>query len=106
MTGGAPPPGPDDTVAVVIVTFNRSELVGRTLDGLAALTRKPDAVYVVDNASSDGTDEVLRARASRGDLPLHVVVSAENLGGAGGFPPAHAGTPGSGSAEEGYATYG
>ena len=38
--------------------------------------------YVVDNASSDHTREVLRTRS---DLPLHVTHSEENLGGAGGF---------------------
>ena len=71
-----------ETVAVVIVTFNRAELLSRCLDGLAALERRPDAVYVVDNASSDHTGEVLAART---DLPLHPIRSEENLGGAGGF---------------------
>ncbi len=52
------------------------------LDGLARQTRRPDAVFVIDNASSDHTGDVLRAR---GDLPLHVTSSPDNLGGAGGF---------------------
>jgi GT2 family glycosyltransferase len=73
-----------ETVAVVVVTHNRAELLARLLDGLAAQTRRPDAVVVVDNASTDGTAELL---ASRGDLPLHVITQ-DNLGGAGGF---HAG---------------
>jgi rhamnopyranosyl-N-acetylglucosaminyl-diphospho-decaprenol beta-1,3/1,4-galactofuranosyltransferase len=71
-----------ETVAVVIVTYNRAELLSRCLDGLAALERRPDAVYVVDNASSDHTGAVLGARA---DLPLRPIRSEENLGGAGGF---------------------
>ncbi|WP_426244846.1 glycosyltransferase family 2 protein [Nocardioides sp. LHG3406-4] len=70
------------TVAVVIVTFNRSELLSRMLDGLAAQTHSPDAVFVVDNASTDGTRAVLEART---DLPLHRTHSTDNLGGAGGF---------------------
>lgn len=78
-----------ETVAVVVVTYNRSELLSRMLDGLAAQTHAPDAVFVVDNASTDETADVLRARADGGDLPLHVISSSENLGGAGGF---HAGT--------------
>ena len=73
-----------ETVAVVVVTHNRAELLDRLLDGLAAQTRRPDAVVVVDNASTDGTAALL---ASRGDLPLHVITQ-DNLGGAGGF---HAG---------------
>jgi GT2 family glycosyltransferase len=77
-------PGHPETVAVVVVTHNRAELLGRLLDGLAAQTRRPDAVVVVDNASTDHTAELLAARA---DLPLHVITQ-DNLGGAGGF---HAG---------------
>ena len=73
------------SVAVVVVTYNRAGLLGGMLDGLAAMTRRPDAVYVVDNASTDGTAGVLAAREADGDLPLRVLRPAENLGGAGGF---------------------
>ena len=76
------PTAPRETVAVVVVTFNRADLLTRLLDGLAAQTRRPDAVIVVDNASTDHTRDVLEARS---DLPLHVTWSEENLGGAGGF---------------------
>ena len=73
-----------ETVAVVVVTFERADLLVGMLDGLAAQTRAPDAVIVVDNGSTDHTAEVLGART---DLPLHVITQ-DNLGGAGGF---HAG---------------
>ncbi|GIM62700.1 rhamnosyltransferase [Planomonospora venezuelensis] len=71
-----------EAVAVVVVTFNRADLLAGMLDGLAAQTRRPDAVIVVDNASTDHTRAVLEART---DLPLHVTHSPDNLGGAGGF---------------------
>ena len=74
-----------ESVAVVIVTFNRAELLTRMLDGLAAQTRLPDAVFVVDNASTDHTRELLTARLEHPELPLQVTHSEENLGGAGGF---------------------
>jgi rhamnopyranosyl-N-acetylglucosaminyl-diphospho-decaprenol beta-1,3/1,4-galactofuranosyltransferase len=74
--------GTPETVAVVIVTHNRAELLGRMLDGLAAQTHQPDAVIVIDNVSTDHTRTVLDART---DLPLHVTTTASNLGGAGGF---------------------
>ena len=77
-----PETAPPETVAVVIVTFNRADLLGRMLDGLAAQTHQPDSVIVIDNASTDHTAEVLRAR---GDLPLRVTNSPQNLGGSGGF---------------------
>lgn len=78
---GVTSPRPE-TVAVVVVTYNRADLLARTLAGLAAQTRRPDAVIVVDNASTDHTQQVL---AAVDDLPLQVVTSAENTGGAGGF---------------------
>lgn len=68
-------------MAVVVVTYNRADLLVGMLDGLAALERRPDAVIVVDNASTDHTQEVLR----RDDLPLQVLTSPDNVGGAGGF---------------------
>lgn len=74
-----------ETVAVVVVTFNRADLLTGMLDGLAALDRAPDAVVVVDNHSTDHTPDVLSAELARGRLPLQVVRTEENLGGAGGF---------------------
>ncbi len=81
MTGpDAGPGGP--TVAVVVVTYNRAELLDRCLDGLTRSHRRPDLVLVVDNASTDETPAVL---ARHDDLPLRVIRPARNLGGAGGF---------------------
>jgi len=71
-----------ETVAVVVVTYNRADLLARMLAGLAALDRLPEAVIVVDNASTDHTADVLAAAANPG---LSVVRSDDNLGGAGGF---------------------
>ncbi|MFT4010983.1 MAG: glycosyltransferase family 2 protein [Nocardioidaceae bacterium] len=72
----------DQRVAVVIVTFNRADLLRRCLDGLARQTRPPDSVIVVDNASADHTRAVIEAYAG---LPMQPIHAAENLGGAGGF---------------------
>ena len=71
-----------ETVAVVVVTFNRADLLRRMLAGLAALTRQPDAVIVVDNASVDHTRQVLDEAGNAGLLAIH---EDTNLGGAGGF---------------------
>jgi len=70
-----------ESVAVVIVTYNRADLLVGMLDALAQQTRQPDAVFVIDNASSDHTAEVL----GRNDLPLRITVMPDNVGGAGGF---------------------
>ena len=73
--------GPE-SVAVVVVTYNRADLLERMLVGLTALDRVPDTVIVVDNASTDHTPAVLAAATNSG---LQVVRTDENLGGAGGF---------------------
>ncbi len=82
---GASTDGRGGTVAVVVVTYNRADLLDAMLEALAAQERRPDAVYVVDNASSDHTRAVLEAQAERGHLPLHALHEEKNLGGAGGF---------------------
>ena len=77
---------PDETVAVVVVTYNRGALLMRMLGGLAALDRVPDAVIVVDNASTDHTRTVLDGAVdAHPHLPLQVIRPETNLGGAGGF---------------------
>ena len=67
-------------VAVVVPTLNRLDDLRRCLAAARAQTRAPELLVVVDNGSSDGTREELRAA---GDLTA--VLPAENLGAAGGF---------------------
>ena len=71
-----------DRVAVVVVTHNRAHLLEHMLAGLAAQTRVPDRVFVVDNASSDHTREVLERTPLLDQVAIHLT---DNLGGAGGF---------------------
>jgi glycosyltransferase involved in cell wall biosynthesis len=61
------------TVSVVVATHNRANDLARLLDGLAAQTRKPDEVIVVDDGSADGTSAVLDRRRRDGGLPLRVI---------------------------------
>lgn len=67
-------------VAAVIVTFNRLEKLQETLQNTFA--QPFHAVVVVNNCSTDGTRDWLDQRT---DPRLHVIHSAENGGGAGGF---------------------
>ena len=77
------------SVAAVVVTYNRKELLLECLDCLATqdLGGLEDAyelsVIVVDNASTDGTQEALAALAESGKVAYFN--TGENLGGAGGF---------------------
>ncbi|GHD42513.1 glycosyltransferase [Mycetocola manganoxydans] len=68
-------------VVAVVVAYNRRDLLREVLAGLKAQTRVPDAVVVVDNASSDDSAAVVREVAPTATL---IQLSA-NTGGAGGF---------------------
>lgn len=68
-------------VVAVVVAWNRRELLRETLTALRAQDRPPAAVVVVDNASTDGSGDVVAAEFPEVDL----VRMAENTGGAGGF---------------------
>jgi len=46
-------------VIAVVVTHNRKKLLAECLSALARQSRPPDRVVVVDNASTDGTGEML-----------------------------------------------
>ncbi len=48
------------TVAAVVATYNRSEILARTLQAIGAQERLPDRVFVVDNGSPDETVSMLR----------------------------------------------
>lgn len=62
----------------VIVTHNRRDLLGRCIDHLQAQTCLPEAILVVNNASTDNTVEMLKLRG----IPF---VTQENVGSAGGW---------------------
>jgi len=68
-------------VVAVVVTWNRVKLLAECLTMLDAQTRRPDVVVVVDNASTDGSEEMIRTRFP----DVHLVRLTRNTGGAGGF---------------------
>lgn len=70
-----------EKVVVVVVAFNRRDLLLESLAALDGQTRRPDEVLVLDNASSDGTAEAVRAAHPE----VNLVVLDRNTGGAGGF---------------------
>jgi GT2 family glycosyltransferase len=48
------------SAAAVVVTHNREEILGECLRGILSQARPPEGLIVVDNASTDGTADVLR----------------------------------------------
>jgi GT2 family glycosyltransferase len=70
------------TVAAVVVTYNREALLAECLDALLAQSQPLDAIYVIDNASTDGTADLI---ASRYANSVKYERLPENIGGSGGF---------------------
>ncbi|HEX2134117.1 MAG TPA: glycosyltransferase family 2 protein [Actinophytocola sp.] len=72
---------PTDAVVAVVVTRHRRELLADSLKMIAAQTRPPDHLVVVDN----GPDEPVADIVESCPVPATYLVSRRNLGGAGGF---------------------
>ena len=102
----------NDSICVIIVTYNRKELLLKSIDSVIHQSKPPEAIYIIDNHSSDGTPEILLGKGLinekvpqdldetwekeftvkiRNDqsIPLYYVRMPDNKGGAGGF---HEGT--------------
>ncbi len=47
------------SVAAIVVTYNRKELLIKCLESIRSQTHKPDVIYIIDNLSNDGTPERL-----------------------------------------------
>lgn len=96
-------------IAVVVVTYNRENLLIESLNALTSQTKNPDSIYIIDNKSDLTTPQKLidegwidkllpydvvsnerqlkTVELSNGKLPVEVVYvrKKENDGGAGGF---------------------
>ncbi len=70
-------------VAALVVTFNRRDLLLKTLASLEKQSYPVDRIFVVDNASTDGTWDMLQDY--RAQVPMTLMRLPENTGGAGGF---------------------
>lgn len=69
--GGAGQGAP--AVSVVATVYNEGEAIDELLATLAAQTRRPDEVVIVDGGSTDDTVARLRRAEASGDLPLRVL---------------------------------
>ncbi|MCD7133327.1 glycosyltransferase family 2 protein [Limosilactobacillus balticus] len=69
-------------IAAVVVTYNRKKLLAECIDALLAQTYRNLDILVIDNASTDGTREIVKAFKNP---QIRYINTGENLGGAGGF---------------------
>lgn len=74
--------GEMNSIAGVVVTYNRLELLKQNIEALLAQTVSCD-ILLVDNASTDGTGEAMQTLAQTGKI--RYCNTGANLGGAGGF---------------------
>lgn len=76
-------------IAAVVVTYNRKQLLLQCLTAIKQQTLKPHTVYIIDNASTDGTEEVLEIKGFHNSYVNNIIFKyinlGANLGGAGGF---------------------
>ena len=70
-------------VAAVVVTYNRRALLARCIECLLRQTTPDLDIWVIDNASTDGTGDMLAPMVRDGCV--HYANTGGNLGGAGGF---------------------
>jgi glycosyltransferase involved in cell wall biosynthesis len=73
---------PDPLVTVVVTAYNQADLVERCLDSVAAQkTSFGVRIVVADDASTDGTADVVRAwSAKRPEVDLELIAREANLG--------------------------
>jgi rhamnopyranosyl-N-acetylglucosaminyl-diphospho-decaprenol beta-1,3/1,4-galactofuranosyltransferase len=72
-------------ITAIVVTYNRKDLLLGCLANIAAQTRKPDTILIVENASTDGTIDELRRNGWLLRQDVELLKLEENTGGAGGF---------------------
>lgn len=65
----------NDSIAAIIPTYNRVATLGRALDSVYQQSRQADEVCVVDDGSSDGTEEFVKLR-----YPNALYIKQENRG--------------------------
>jgi rhamnopyranosyl-N-acetylglucosaminyl-diphospho-decaprenol beta-1,3/1,4-galactofuranosyltransferase len=73
------------TVCALVVTYNRRDLLIGCLDAVLAQTRPVAELILVDNASTDGTPELLRERGYLDRAEVSYLRLDRNLGSSGGF---------------------
>ena len=67
-------------VGVVVVNWNRKELLQACLESLSRQTHRSFEVVVVDNGSADGSPVLVEQMAKTYPVPLTLIVNSTNLG--------------------------
>ncbi len=68
------------TFSVALGTYNGARFLREQLDSLAAQSRPPDELVICDDASTDGTVEIVTDFAASAPFPVHITINGGNLG--------------------------
>ena len=71
-------------VVVVVVTCNRKNLLLECLQGILNQTYPINKIVLIDNASTDGTEKMVKENFSNNEAVLYIKFN-ENTGSSGGF---------------------
>jgi GT2 family glycosyltransferase len=74
-----------EQICAIIVTHNRKTLLVECLEAILAQTRPVNKILIIDNASTDGTTELLQINGYLNQKLIEHMRLANNWGGAGGF---------------------
>jgi glycosyltransferase involved in cell wall biosynthesis len=72
-------------ISVILSNYNGERHIGETLDAVLAQTRPPDELVVVDDASADGSIQVIEGRLGRAEFDAKLIRHEKNGGQAAGF---------------------
>lgn len=74
-----------EKINAVVVTYNRKELLVECIDAILGQTYAVNRLIIIDNNSTDGTEEQLRDKGYLDKKEVLFKRLCENVGGAGGF---------------------
>lgn len=71
-----------EPICALVLTYNRRDILDRCLTAIDNQTRPCDQIIVINNASTDGTEELLEEKWGG---KVEILTLSRNLGAAGGF---------------------
>lgn len=75
----------NNKIAAVVVTYNRKVLLVECIEALLNQNRKLDLIFIIDNASTDGTKKLLLEMGYLNKDIIEYIILDYNTGGSGGF---------------------
>lgn len=72
-------------IVAIVVTYNRKYLLVECLEAIFEQTYEVEKIIVINNASTDGTEDLLKEKGYLKNKRIDYVLMEKNVGGAGGF---------------------